>query len=770
MRDQKKLMNFELWSLNESATSASRGLQKIISDVVGDRLGDIHVVPDFETFERPGEPEQTSVLVGTGNGSTFTLNYAGDKFYSVDLWGDNNDSMRPDRTVYAEGNSEEQVLSAIFNQDTSEAKVGMSKKKPLVLQIEGGAEIKVDDTPKKKTELNKEAAKVPVVPSVSKKPGSEEMKDEYDYQDPETIFEDLKFYTNLVIDGTQPSMLVTGSPGVGKCHRKGDRILMFDMSIKNVEDIECGDLLMGDDSTPRLVLSLARGRDTIYQIKPKKGKSFFVNADHILCTINSLTGKISETSVKDFISLPAYKREKEKLYKVSLSFVENPVEIDPYWLGLWLGDGCSHSAGITIAKTDPEILDYHTEFCEYMQMEVHVNSDKRNGGSCSVYTPVSDTYRTDKSVSINRNKKLNPILEKLRLYGLSGKSGQSGRKFIPLDYIRNSRRVRLQLLAGIIDSDGSKVRNGCYEIVQKSAELAGQIAMLARSLGYHVHETDKVCSIKSIGFSDNYSRILISGANDLPCKVERKKSTARKQVKNVLRTGFDLINVGEDDYYGFMLSGNGRYLMSDFIVTHNTFTIEQEIKKAGLKKNVDYFHAKGKATAAGMYQVLWENNGKLILFDDMDSIFKDDNAVNILKGALDSGDVREISWLSSRPLKNADGELIPQQFDFTGRVIFISNLAQRDVDPAIKTRSFVIEVALSPQDMVRYLQGILKFIMPYERLSLKQKALDKIWSIAQANPKVQVNARTLMKTVKILVNTEDSKVADRLIEQQCSYK
>jgi len=71
--------------------------------------------------------------------------------------------------------------------------------------------------------------------------------------------------------------------GSGKCHAKGTPIMLSDGTIKLVEDIEVGDLLMGDDGKPRTVLSLARGQDEMYDIIPTKGNTYTVNQEHILC-------------------------------------------------------------------------------------------------------------------------------------------------------------------------------------------------------------------------------------------------------------------------------------------------------------------------------------------------------------------------------------------------------------------------------------------------------------------------------------------------------
>lgn len=203
-----------------------------------------------------------------------------------------------------------------------------------------------------------------------------------------------------------------------------------------------------------------------------------------------------------------------------------------------------------------------------------------------------------------------------------------------------------------------------------------------------------------------------------------------------------------------------------------SFVVGDEIKKAGLVKEKDWVKIKGKTTAAGMYISLFVNNGKLIIYDDCDSIFKDDNAMNMLKGALDSSEEeREISWGSAKPIIDPQtGNKIPNKFEFNGRVIFISNKAQKSIDTAIKSRAFVIEVALSPPDMIKYVEGLLPNVAKEEPMSLKRSAMNTIKSVAASNKKVQLNVRTLLKALKILKEVDDLEDAKRMIVSQCSYK
>ena len=201
-----------------------------------------------------------------------------------------------------------------------------------------------------------------------------------------------------------------------------------------------------------------------------------------------------------------------------------------------------------------------------------------------------------------------------------------------------------------------------------------------------------------------------------------------------------------------------------------TFLVTKQLKDAGLKPHEDYLHVKGRSTAAGMYITLYENNGKIIVFDDCDSIFGSPDAVNVLKGALDSVEPREIAWLVGKPIKSTEGKLVPKQFIFTGKVIFISNLPQKKLDDAIKSRSFVLEVALTPEDMLKKMRKELPNIDADATLSTKEYALEIIEEVSKTAKNLELNMRTLIKAIKILKEVDNIAVAERLIMQQCSYK
>jgi len=110
-----------------------------------------------------------------------------------------------------------------------------------------------------------------------------------------------------------------------------------------------------------------------------------------------------------------------------------------------------------------------------------------------------------------------------------------------------------------------------------------------------------------------------------------------------------------------------------------SFGVELEIDKATMfdklaGKRLRAEVVKGSATPIGLYQTLYKYSDEncVLVFDDCDSILLDDVALNLLKGALDSGKKRKISWLSESSSLRREG--IPDSFEFKGSVIFITNL------------------------------------------------------------------------------------------------
>lgn len=110
-----------------------------------------------------------------------------------------------------------------------------------------------------------------------------------------------------------------------------------------------------------------------------------------------------------------------------------------------------------------------------------------------------------------------------------------------------------------------------------------------------------------------------------------------------------------------------------------TFSVE----KAATELVPEFVHIKGYVRATGLYKTLYMNRHKgcLIILDDADSIFSDETALNLLKAACDSSEIRKLCWLSQATLETDDGEEIPNSFEFEGSMIFVTNLDfQQQID------------------------------------------------------------------------------------------
>ncbi|MBT9097263.1 replicative DNA helicase [Methylovulum psychrotolerans] len=362
--------------------------------------------------------------------------------------------------------------------------------------------------------------------------------------------------------GLQPAdlIIVAGRPSMGKCFGKGTPILMYSGAVKAVEDIQVGDELMGDDSTPRRVLSLARGREAMYWVRQNKAMAYRVNQAHILSLKRSRNdgkhknGDVLNVPLTDYLAASAKFRSNYKGYKVAVEFAEQALPFCPYFLGLWLGDGVS--ASVDIATTDAEVVAYLRDYAAQLNLQLTEKFAKDKDGNDS-----------DENPQQRGNHQNQFSLQKiLREQGLLNN------KHIPQAFLLNSRANRLKLLAGLIDSDGHYAgRYKMYEITQKNAALAAQIKFLCDSLGYRTSLIQKQASIKARDFQTTVHRVRFTGDVDaIPVRVARKKAAAWASNRTWQQTGVSVEYDGVDDYYGFVCDGNRLFLLEDMTVVHNT--------------------------------------------------------------------------------------------------------------------------------------------------------------------------------------------------------
>lgn len=198
----------------------------------------------------------------------------------------------------------------------------------------------------------------------------------------------------------------------------------------------------------------------------------------------------------------------------------------------------------------------------------------------------------------------------------------------------------------------------------------------------------------------------------------------------------------------------GRGIQPSLVITGmagvgKTHLVKETLKQMGLRESYEFVHFKGRSTAAGLFITLYQNSDKIVIFDDCDSVFKDDDAVNLLKAALDSYDTRKISYISSKPLKDEYGEPIPAHFEFTGKVIFISNINQSKLDAAIRSRSFVADISMNTAQMFTRMEQLMTTMEPSIPMSAKQQALEIMKQLDSKFAGIDINLRSFIKAARI---------------------
>lgn len=384
---------------------------------------------------------------------------------------------------------------------------------------------------------------------------------------------ELDRYKQAIVEeyrSTNRNIFVSATAG---CLGKDVKVLMFDGSTKLSQEICAGDVLMGPDSCPRNVLKIDSGFSNLYEVSPKKGEKWICNDEHIFTVHDQYitrsmrlynsekTSDIVDKHIKEILKFQKNNGEigHLKLVRTGVEFKEKDLPIDPYLLGLWLAEGTKHKGNpyFSICKQDSDIIDYLLSYPLPKGIECKIKDDSEN---C---VQVRFVGCGSKNIFREEFKK---CIDEL------------GNVFIPQNYLINSVENRLRLLAGLIDGDGYKKSDGCcFSISTKWESLGEGIVYLVRSLGLYPSYKWKRSTIKSRNFEAYYFRIGISGHTEIiPNILSRKKASKRKQIKDVLHTGFSLKPIGKGAWFGFTVDGDNRYLLGDFTITHNsgkTFTL-----------------------------------------------------------------------------------------------------------------------------------------------------------------------------------------------------
>lgn len=343
--------------------------------------------------------------------------------------------------------------------------------------------------------------------------------------------------------------------GWGKCLCMGTKVLMYDGHTKEVQDVKDGDRLMGPDGTSRTVRSTHAGFGPLYRVVQGDGSSYGCNADHLIPIAETdstgrLTGRTSTVSVAKLCAMnPSQRATVRGLRSEGFERPEAELPIDPYILGVWLGDGTSTRPEVT--TPEPEI---EAALAGYAAAEGGVYRERR--------APGAKTVRVLRSAG----QKISPLSKQLL------DAGVMPNKHVPHAYKTASRRQRLELLAGLVDTDGH--RDGYrYEFTLKDEQLANDVAWIARSVGLRATVVPKeaTCTNSPTQARGLYHRVRVSGrVHSVPCRVARKQAPPRTYDYAGLTTKIGVEPMDPGGFYGFELDGDHLFLLGDFTVTHNT--------------------------------------------------------------------------------------------------------------------------------------------------------------------------------------------------------
>ncbi len=314
----------------------------------------------------------------------------------------------------------------------------------------------------------------------------------------------------------------------------------------------------------------------------KKLQAFLLNID---------SNNIIDISIGDYLNVTeSFKRKLKGIRGECVNWEHQEVLLEPYILGLWLGDGMKSGYAYSCdGKNDSEIMNYLNEWGK-------TNDASFKQSSYNKYTHYIS------SIDHFRNKEYAPLKKLLSNYNLVNN------KHIPKEYLINSKEIRLRLLAGIIDTDGYVAPDGTIEISQtiKHKQLVDDIVYLSRSLGFYTHIKKKVTNYEYVKTGERAEAYIIKISGDtkeIPTLLPRKQSRSTTQYNMRNYTGTIKIKEIDDcNYVGIGIDSNSRFLINDFTVTHNCLNVRdatvsqlmnnEEINNLkqiiGLKQGKDY--------------------------------------------------------------------------------------------------------------------------------------------------------------------------------------
>lgn len=333
---------------------------------------------------------------------------------------------------------------------------------------------------------------------------------------------------------------------------------------KKYGDICIGDIVYGDDGLPTKVIDIPfDGEDDIYKITLKDNRITYAAKDHLFEIIHFVGNGKHRKQVTEIMSVLDIINRKEKNTNVDVlairknncvTFKEQPLFIDSYVMGLFLGDGCYTKCSSSYINLTMSVADI-SDIEQYIPYKVIKSSGREISHKIELIEPKITTAYA-KMV--------------LTFYGLNNK--KSSNKFIPKEYLYNSEINRLKLLRGLLDTDGTCTTQGTIEYCTKSEQLKNDVMFLCRSLGINTS-----CYLKYNHRLDNiYYRIRLHVKDKHLFNLKRKQNRVKTK-RNAYGDSFSektsIVNIeyiGKQQCKCITVDNKSHlYLIDDFVITHN---------------------------------------------------------------------------------------------------------------------------------------------------------------------------------------------------------
>jgi hypothetical protein len=269
-------------------------------------------------------------------------------------------------------------------------------------------------------------------------------------------------------------------------------------------ELKPGIMLLGQDSQPHELKAVETRRVPAFEIKPQKRESFLIAFDQKIFATRK-TGEPLLLTAKDYVDFSKNLQRKFSLAKAILDFPKTGLPLDPYFLGLLLGDGSFRCTPIKLTTPDKEIVEYLYEIAAKYNWPISIEHLKGNLSNHYFFKESTNEYQSLKEIIIS----------------LSLLNHKSDTKFIPKLYLYADKKSRQALLAGLFDG------HLCfrhYDFLTSSVQLANDVAFLARSLGFLVFENRKPKTPGCAARLYIYGDFPIIGFSEIPIRIKRKVS------------------------------------------------------------------------------------------------------------------------------------------------------------------------------------------------------------------------------------------------------